>query len=408
MTKDGDKPRRGALRADRALMHEEGACLPLRSKHGQCRACAQACPTQALQVSLAVVELSEACIGCGQCVAACPTEALMLPGLQSVFDVRAHRDPSLPDEPPAERPIRVECRKVPPDRLAPGTLVLPCTGALTTGVVLAHEAQGQGLQLVDRGWCQGCEANGRSDAAGHPAQAALETARLWLSAMDVPSHSAIAIEPLPLALRPTTIPEPEAVEPGIGRRSFFRAALERPAGRDRAKPIPMGGDGRAAYPASERRAAPERTRVLQAMRRLAEQAEREVPAEVFATIYVSGDCCDRRMCVALCPTAALTVADNGIGAHLQFDAQRCISCGVCERACPEGALQFTPHGGRSGVHTLISHHRRSCRSCGERYTPHQLADPSDGSSEAPSLCPSCKKSQSFMDDARRQLFGSLN
>ena len=78
----GDKaPQRLRLRSDFALSHEEGACLPLRSTFGQCHACADACPAGALTVSVARVELSEACTGCGQCAAACPTQALSLPEL---------------------------------------------------------------------------------------------------------------------------------------------------------------------------------------------------------------------------------------------------------------------------------------------------------------------------------------
>lgn len=445
MTRTADKPlTRLRLRADRTLLHEEGACLPLRSRHGRCTACADACPVGALAVTVDAVNLSETCTGCGRCTASCPTQALSLPEVDALLAT-----------PPPTAPLRIECRMVPDDWLVPGSAVLPCLGALTPGLLLARAAAGVPVELVDRGWCATCPACGVPASAGaargaagavqatdaavadapHPAAAALEAAVLWLQAVGAgslapagdagPSAPAapapvLRREPLPATLRPAALPPaPTGAEP-LDRRRFFGAALARPAGRERlgapAGATPMGGDGRAAYPADARHPAPERARQLAALQLLAAAHDSAVPADFFPQLHADARCCDRRMCVALCPTAALTAADDAVRAQLRFDPARCIACGTCVRACPEGALALAPHGGAAQVQTLATHHRRRCAGCGDVFTPADEVAAVDGAADEPAasaeaahaLCPACTKSRRFMADARRQLFGALN
>ncbi len=72
---------------------------------------------------------------------------------------------------------------------------------------------------------------------------------------------------------------------------------------------------------------------------------------------------------------------------LEFDAETCIACGACERACPEHALAFEPHGG-AREHRIVAMHRpRSCAACGEQYT---AKDEDDG------MCLACRKSRKFL------------
>ncbi|MCI1193496.1 4Fe-4S binding protein [Calidifontimicrobium sp. SYSU G02091] len=388
------------LRADRGLLHEEGACLPLRSRHGQCRACAEACPTGALTVDISAVSLSEGCIDCGRCTAACPTQALALPELLALADPPP-MGTAVADATAA--PVRVECRMVPSELLDAATVVVPCTGALTTGRLLAHAAAGRSVHVIDRGWCAGCEAGCSDRAPAHPAAAAVAAAAAWLGELAAPATVSLQREPLPLHLRPASLPPAPPPAAPIDRRRFFRAALEKPAGRDRPAATPMGGDGRAAYPADERHPSPERERQHDALSRLAAAQGQPVPAEFFPTLHADAKCCDRRMCIALCPTAALTAADDGTSAHLQFDPLRCIGCGTCERACPEGALALTPHGGTPAVQTLAVHRRLRCGDCGDAFTVSV-----DAEGTAPSVCPTCTKARRFIADARRQLFGAMN
>lgn len=394
----GDKtPTRLRLHADIALTHEEGACLPLRSRHGQCVACADACPVQALTVSVAAVELSSACTGCGVCTAVCPTQALALPEMAEWAEWAAPVAPAV-----ETATLRVECRKVPVQAHRGETTVLPCLGALTPGHLLARAAAGVDVQIVDRGWCDGCEA--ACQGAEHPATRAVATAMLWLESCGSERQTTLEREPLALTLRPAAIPPPPEEAPTLDRRRFFRAALEKPAGRERNPATPMGGDGRAAYPAEARQPSPERERQRLALVALSLAGGTAVPAEFFPQLHADANCCDHRMCTALCPTAALTVADDGATAHLQWSSERCIACGTCVRACPETALSLSAHGGVAGTQTLASHLRLRCPSCGDAYTASEIP----AQAAAPALCPTCAKSRRFIDDARRQLFGALN
>ena len=44
------------------------------------------------------------------------------------------------------------------------------------------------------------------------------------------------------------------------------------------------------------------------------------------------------MCADACPTDAITVTAKGV----RLDLGRCLFCTECDRACPEGAIRFTP------------------------------------------------------------------
>lgn len=383
------------LRPDSPLRHEEGACLPLRSRHGQCSACAQACPVQVLQVSLDGIALAPGCIGCGRCVAACPTQALMLPELArfDAFAIEVAATPAL---------VRIECRKAlatvgaTAGTAKPAELEVPCLGSVTPGRLMALHAAGHEVQLVNRGWCAQCEA-GCGDI--HPAQAAIETATLWLATVtgDATRLPRLVDEPLPLQAMPAAIPAAPALAESLSRRSFFRDAMQRPAGRQRGSPTPMGSHGRALYPAERRQPSPERQRQLDALQRLGAATGQPLPEEFFPALTADSRCCDQRLCVAVCPTAALSVSVNDGGVALEFQSTRCIACGACARACPHDALSLHPHGGTPERQVLIRHTQQACLSCASPYTP--------GERDA-GLCPTCEKSRRFMNDARRQLFGA--
>jgi Fe-S-cluster-containing hydrogenase component 2 len=316
---------------------------------------------------------------------------LTLPEL-AALDAHAQAQPAL-------QALRIECRKA--QGLAPAqsaaTLTVPCLGSVTAGHLMALHAAGHEVHLINRGWCLQCEAGAGQNC---PAQAALETASLWLDSIGTPNGLEVApprwVDELqPQQAMPAAIPPaPEPVQP-LSRRSFFREAMQRPTGRNGDKATPMGSSGRALYPAEQRRPSPERQRQYQALFTEAARQSQDVPAEFFPALTVDARCCDQQLCVAVCPTAALRAPQTADGSALTFDPVRCIACGTCTRACPQGAMTLQAHGGQAGVQTLIHHQQRACQVCSDTYTP--------GADDA-GRCPSCEKSRQFMNDALR-LFG---
>lgn len=372
-----------ALNASARVQLNEGACLPLRSDFGGCRACASTCPVKVLDVSVERVALADGCLHCGRCIAVCPTEALQLDG----FDVT-----DLPDGVP---PIEIECAKVPTVERTAHSVQVPCLGGLSAGRIAAlHEVAGErGIVLIDRGWCGQCSAG----SAQHPAQAACDEAMAWLDAVHDPRPAPhMLLRRLPAADMPAQIPQPPAPAdqgPMLSRRQFFRTLAESPVGCAR---TPMGGNGRAAFPASARRESPERRRLLDALTAVADRCGSAVPAAFFPRVANSGACVDHQVCTAACPTGALKVVGSDDESTLMFSSAACIACGACTRACPEAALSLDARGGQRAPVALAVHAQQVCASCGEVFSPRQ----------GESTCLACTKSRRFIGDAMSQLFGA--
>ncbi|MFN3564668.1 MAG: DUF362 domain-containing protein [Burkholderiaceae bacterium] len=373
------------LNDDAHLRLDEGACLPLRSHFGGCRACASVCPVGVLSVAVERVELAEGCTNCGRCVGACPNEALQIDGFEPLGKL-----------PAGTEPIELECAKVPVEVRTADAIVVPCLGGISPGRLaeLNERASGRDVQLIDRGWCGQCKAG---CGAVHPARPAVDTVALWLHAIDeTAAVPRIVSRPLPPTLMPAEIPLAEAQRdpgPAMTRRQFFRTLAESPTGRPR---TPMGANGRAAFPASKRRESPERRRLLDALAAAAKRRGGQVPAEFFPRVTNNGACADHRVCTAACPTGALKVVDDDGAATLTFAAAACIGCGACTRACPEGALALDAHGGSPAVTPIASHVQSVCTACGDAFA----------SRAGETVCLACSKSQRFIGDAMTQLFGA--
>jgi Fe-S-cluster-containing dehydrogenase component len=124
------------------------------------------------------------------------------------------------------------------------------------------------------------------------------------------------------------------------------------------------------------------------MQHLAAQAEQAPARAYLPQVVVSEHCRAHAACSRLCPTGALRHSVFDGAQSLSFDAWRCISCGACQKACPENALHYETPALRAFEQSpaLLSHVVMSeCERCNERFSPaHETG-----------LCPQCRKSASL-------------
>ena len=352
-----------------AVGHVGDRCLAVWAPHLACTACVTACPRQAIRVGERRVTADTGCVGCGRCAVACPTGAIETAGFPPEFAVGD-----------AGGPIQVDCRRVP---AAARTVRVACLGGLTVSDLLeACLAAGERpIHLMDRGWCAGCPVGG----ADHPARGTLDRVAGLLREMGQ-SERAPKLVSRPLTGRPARsgIGDMEAVAAPARRallRTLVAAASDGPTSIDSEPPPPLS-QRLPVDPLARRR-------TVAALGRLAAWLDAPVAPSVFPHIEIGDGCCDHRVCVAVCPTAALAVQSTAAAVALSFDPVRCIACGACARHCPERAVTLVPKGRAGeddGHRRIVRHHAlRACADCGQPFAAGGDA----------TLCDRCRKTRAF-------------
>lgn len=363
------------LRPDASLGLWRDACLPLNFSYAHCRACEQACPVAALRVDSDWLSLTDACIGCGRCAAACPTGALGVGGCTVPASVARDADV-----------VHVDCWKVPRSDSPPHALRVPCLGGLAVSqwLALVLVARGRPVIALDRGWCSRCPAGGGE----HPAQANLKKARALLADIgmrrsDLP---VLLTQRLPIATMPARIPAADE-ERAVSRRSFFsRLAREATATVVEVQTAdPAAGERRPAALKPGALRVPERDHRLALLTVLARRTGAPLPRQLLPAIAIGPNCCNHRVCAALCPTGALKSYQDENASGVWFDAGACIRCGCCEQGCPEKALRLMPPGSAANrAQTVLTRHaQHECDECGTLFS-------ATGDS---GICPACHKSR---------------
>lgn len=407
----------GARRlATAAPLHiDDGICLAFRRPGDTgCRACAEACPTQALAFDGQAMQLQGDCLGCGRCQAACPSGAAWLPG----FAMNATNTMDAPTG-DARREVRIDCWKGSPPDVPDGveqpTLAVPCLLGVPEAdwVALRARSLPTRLRVIDRGWCAGCTAG-----AGLPLARRIDGVNALLASAGVPSELQLAQTPVIGGDAPAGIPDP-VTRRRMGRRAFFTGLLQEtvlPLAAPAAPAAPAATAHRGARTTLRRqpRAGDRRRQLIHALSVLTRAFGRpfpQLPAALFFRVSASAACAGHGVCAAHCPTGALTrsrdaTRDHPAGTHkLAFDSLACIGCGHCQTVCPEGALRLDAEAGYQTVTQLARHAVTHCVACGSECVT-RIGSDACAEDGTPQLCDACFKSRRLARSAFEQLFGA--
>jgi ferredoxin len=247
------------------------------------------------------------------------------------------------------------------------------------------------IVLQDRSWCKECPVGGCSE----PWRASLESAESILDRVDPHRAAMLGVEKTPLPIEEAE-PVVAALRPDkqANRRVFLRqlAGMTRAHDAKESKRVVFGRG--VVRPI-------QRQRVLAAARSLADDLGVPLPASLMPEIRISDGCDLNGICAAICPTEALQklVLDDG-GVAIAFDAESCIDCGECQRACPSKALSLWPGGGEvlhEAPVVLVARQSKTCNGCGATFVP--------GKGSAEDLCSICNRTINVMRDMSDFLSG---
>jgi ferredoxin len=351
-----------------AVLFAADSCLSRQTAHVDCVECVKACPAGIIEIANRRPEIGLGCISCGRCAGACPTGALKVRRFDYPLELAGT--------------IALECARVPLGARVEGAIAVPCLAGVTAEDIAAlHKAGATRTIFVDRGWCASCPA-GCNDS--QPWAKAAQQAANWLAAAGLPASSLPAGMAADLPAR-RALPLGGAADP-VDRSRRALLARVRFVAPDVRPPSPPSAFARASV------RAPRRERRLAALAAVAARSGREVPASVFPDVRASAACELHGVCVAVCPTGALTRfedSNGGVG-RLEFNPFLCVACGECAGRCPELALEVIAQG-ESDVaarrRTLICRGMATCSTCDRPFAPEE------GESHVEGLCPTCRKSK---------------
>ncbi len=357
------------------LCIEAELCINLRGRSELCNRCTDACPSDALNLSIDEVSVNrDLCQNCGACVSHCPTTALKLSGFSPVRFVEAAAASESP---------HLHCRE---SRNGGGGVIIPCFFTLNAELIAA--ALGRGASVWSLHGLDRCEKCLRGDARQHT-QTMIEQLSDWFG--DAAPQ---------LNLTPDTQAEGERLaehQTRISRRNFLR--LTGTHGVENAAkwilPTDPEPDPLDELPFYQHEGFTQSPRPSLAL--LASEANK-LPWSQSANLpwrkhQVSDECSACLSCGKRCPTGALiSIEQRGIAA-LGFQQDLCSDCGLCEAICPTSAIHIDA---LSSVAELTNQHQvvmrrqqQPCRSCGHPFIP---------VSASVTQCPTCEKEQSLDDD----------
>lgn len=286
---------------------------------GQCAACADACPLQAITLTPTPELDTTVCLACGACCAACPTDALV--GMRSLSELW-HKARATID---SGGDATLACMAAGSAEYAAARI--PCVCALPLEFWFALAVAGAVQVTIHTGDCGVCPVKGALEQAAQ----AVDDAQALLAKIG----GQLAVELTQAAPPPAPVKAPTA---GMSRRGLFRSLLN-----PEVTPAPARADGLDALITDG--ITPRRALLFDALDALnVDEAITVMPDNGhWAAVSADQRCVGCKMCAQFCPTEALAVTDNPDSTvTLWFDQARCTACGLCLRACFKHALTYAP------------------------------------------------------------------
>ena len=298
-------------------------CTRFRFRYSECRACADACPHDAIALSGEGISVSaKACQNCALCLAACPTEALTGRNLPRI-DILKRTMKS--------RAVTFACA---PSQ-CPGDETVPCLGALDAALLATLAGAGVAVTLAGTHHCTDCP---HGAVAPRMIARNLEAVAALACAAGNPKWSAVTIAEHDAA-------DAQAPRHDASRRHLFRRFLGAPASG-----VAQAASGVEARPVPLKavRFAPAISTVgRELLQRLFDAAPPAAAPALplaeglhVARLEIAPGCTACEVCARACPTGAMQIAESVVGWLLNFQFSRCVGCGVCVEACQPRVLRF--------------------------------------------------------------------
>lgn len=363
-----------SIESDKIAVHGE-RCVSVRNRNADCLRCVQACTTGALAYRSNELHVeADRCIGCGTCATACPTcaieirqptdEELTASIKQAIASSKGHPVIACEQALAAASSRTVQrCERGGMNRRersdgpldAVQVVEVPCLGRIDESALVGIAAYGAFDATLACGACESCVYAPGGTMVREVVESACNLLAAFGGAMPIE-----LVDELPDRVlcrdRPPTASRRGRAEPGVSRRSFFRAAKDgsaRVAGEVLSPMVSAHGGGSGIPESAAYRKVSvdgtlshfvpsRRVRLYNYLKHVGEPVADSVDSRIIGTVSIDPDRCSScRMCAVFCPTGAIVKLDEGAAFGIVHRPSACMQCRLCESICPESAIRVS-------------------------------------------------------------------
>lgn len=371
-----------ALTAEKLFQHQPNInfsgrqCIRSKDTRADCQLCVDYCPTNAVKLVDGIPDIeSDSCIRCGVCLHTCPAGAFeRADGVHKLLNCAE----SILDHDTLDLTCGYHPSPGKTDRGVDAVIQTnTCLSELGPSVYIGLKAIGVKDVRIRQDTCSQCPLR----VLQPQIEQSVHQAQQILSSFDMDDELTIVSE-VKAAWRKKAVYR--SSQPPVSRRDLFTMFTSQK--ESTASAITNLHDN----PSTGKHTSRERQRLLNALRILvASDASSAVDAildnEGFAQFAVNGSCTACGLCERACPVGAIEVEKTQTDFAINFAPDQCINCGLCVAYCDPKALEFI---GRPSAEDVIDGVRirlyagmlRQCKRCKTSFA---------GTQEE-TLCPTCQ------------------